>query len=902
MAEGQNKPEQYFGQNSIKPQFSDALDSLQAAEDSAALPQQQTTESSSNLEQTRQADAATAQRSLYTGSGRPNTKSKRGRGALNVAKKHGAVAFLIVILSLAGIGIFGASSFLGSHLDALVTQITDTQYTTMTLRERALTRQMLRGELEPTNHLRSRFGKYNLELSDGSGGRTITYKNQVITADNFDSTFESNPEFRDSISDATHGRAANYFDDSSDQYFKDMYQTRDLQQNYRQTGNRDTDDANYNQLMSNHHAGDADANINTAHDVPQFDEETGEPILDENGEQVVVRELTGEDVAGASIDAETPTAKAQSYLLGASRKVASAGGIMCAVLKVGNLVSVAVAAKDMYNAINYFMSQSEPQSKVKVGEGDSSGIHTWLEHLYTSDTNVVKDPTTGEDVELTGAPLDDDGMRAINGDLTPRHANVKYFSMERGFVATMTALATNGISRAVCGGSILAGAIISVSTIASGGFIKMSIGMLLDTILTTAIAIAVSSAVMAILGNVLIPIIADTLFSNPYDKATGIQGGSLYVRGSMLANSAFLGRTTTAQTPSAEEAVLAFNHATDVILAQDAEIERLRSNPFDASSPNTFLGSIVSKLIPLTTNSNALSTLSTISSVTGASLARLSPVHADSIGDAFLSTFGQNCDVANSIGAVGDPYCGVRVTSDLSVINLPLDDPTYRSVIDPNLEYDENGNEIIKEGSPLAEFIRYALMRKSPFGVPDAGIAAECQTDFGVFGKIPFIGDILQAINAVEESVCMDVATGAKYVNSPDNEYWQTEGKYYQLYVATTRALDQFGTYQEVGTVNPVLAYQAKYRAEHPLDTSPAGSLAAISGLSKDDAELVLALAEYGDVIANYDPTERFEFSNKSRQHNIFRGVRNYGKSEVTSPIAFITHPQIDLRNRSYAA
>ena len=81
--------------------------------------------------------------------------------------------------------------------------------------------------------------------------------------------------------------------------------------------------------------------------------------------------------------------------------------------------------------------------------------------------------------------------------------------------------------------------------------------------------------------------------------------------------------------------------------------------------------------------------------------------------------------------------------------------------------------------------------------------------------------------------------------------------KYYQRYVEDQRILTQLGAYD--GETDPVTAYVEKREAEHPYltDNTPAGYLARISGITKDDAETVLALAEYYTFIAEYDASER---------------------------------------------
>ena len=51
-----------------------------------------------------------------------------------------------------------------------------------------------------------------------------------------------------------------------------------------------------------------------------------------------------------------------------------------------------------------------------------------------------------------------------------------------------------------------------------------------------------------------------------------------------------------------------------------------------------------------------------------------------------------------------------------------------------------------------------------------------------------------------------------------------------------------------------------EYYAEHPKDNSRAGIIARRSGMSKGEAEIALAYADYLTYIARYDPSTRYSF------------------------------------------
>ena len=114
---------------------------------------------------------------------------------------------------------------------------------------------------------------------------------------------------------------------------------------------------------------------------------------------------------------------------------------------------------------------------------------------------------------------------------------------------------------------------------------------------------------------------------------------------------------------------------------------------------------------------------------------------------------------------------------------------------------------------------------------------------------------------------------------------------------------------------NPVTAYIEKYESEHPLDNSPAGYLARISGLTKNDAGLVLDTIAYYNFINNYDASTRLAMngeasdiksadvivaeiqSQKELEHPII------GEGETNQEYTILISQNIvyaDVRNRSY--
>ncbi len=116
---------------------------------------------------------------------------------------------------------------------------------------------------------------------------------------------------------------------------------------------------------------------------------------------------------------------------------------------------------------------------------------------------------------------------------------------------------------------------------------------------------------------------------------------------------------------------------------------------------------------------------------------------------------------------------------------------------------------------------------------------------------------------------------------------------------------------------DPVLASRERFLEKNPLDNSPAGYLARISGLTKSDATLVLDIAAYYDFVNNYDASTRLAMNGDASDIKTADTVVAEAESQ-----RLLEHPMIgdgesaeeyiilisqtpiyaDIRNRSYAA
>ena len=178
----------------------------------------------------------------------------------------------------------------------------------------------------------------------------------------------------------------------------------------------------------------------------------------------------------------------------------------------------------------------------------------------------------------------------------------------------------------------------------------------------------------------------------------------------------------------------------------------------------------------------------------------------------------------------------------------------------------------------------------------DANIINARQTSLGIVGdNLPFINDIIDIVNATEDTKNIPWGTGSICTNSPSNPYWDTEFKYYQRFIEDSRILDQFGVFTEENTINPVTAFKSSQLQKTPVDHSPAGTIARLTGLTKYDAEGLLAVHQYQTFLAHYNPTTSAPLHTTSSLSFIFQ--QNSAQPSIIPQISYLVNknPSISL-------
>ena len=181
---------------------------------------------------------------------------------------------------------------------------------------------------------------------------------------------------------------------------------------------------------------------------------------------------------------------------------------------------------------------------------------------------------------------------------------------------------------------------------------------------------------------------------------------------------------------SVEDAV-AYNSAQNEVLAQYAEEDRANLSPLDVSSKNTFLGSIVSNLLPSISKMSSISgSLSSIGSIIGKSFSSIIPT-SSALSQEQLNTAYKSCtdpDYAQMEIAT-DPFCNPVLGIPPQYLNKDTLDIIDELVAEGSI--DESGAVI--SGSKYSNYLKNCINRTEPLGSggsDDLGnTGSECKID-----------------------------------------------------------------------------------------------------------------------------------------------------------------------------
>ena len=726
-------------------------------------------------------DAARSEEFVANVSGKKEEMKGTKTGKL---KSLGAMGFLTAIIVVIAI-LFSSGNLIPSAISERLIEETDVQYADAVMSKELVFQQaLLNGDVpEDTAEILKRKGVLVgymgedgfIEATSGSGALSLMMDESVITAEEFTTEVSNNLKLYEAFNEATYSRAAYYYDEAAEKVFKQIGTNRN---NY--TGNNEFDEVMDGLIGS---GSKIDVNTVMLVEKTRTNDETGET------ETYYEYEKTGNDAISGN--------EASNFIMAVGEKN-YASSAEEATLNSADALKVADTISKEQRSSLYYLAFMENISKMKAGEGNTSEINEAMNYIFKNSKSEVIDMETGQVIEVTGTPMDSPSLYAVLSGNKIEVDKVGGYSSDRILKLTEKQLGTSG------GGLAIAGTVSSTTS-----KVKGSVGRYINNGTTTADYNVLSLSE---------PIINESLVNNSYKTIQGIKAGEFLVEGAVNVGKE-LAKQSGASAGDAE-AVLAYTRLNNTVLAMDAKVDRMNRSPFDITSKNTFLGSIVYNMaITMGRSKGIVSNVSGVLKTVGASVASLMPAsYADAV-EGYLNNFG-DCETYGNIGAVGSATCSEIATFDTSTLNNPFGDAGFIAFVEANTTLNGSGVRTIDNNSTLANYILYNDERITPLGVTDGGILDSLSNNSN---SISFMSDILSMIKkflGTSESE-RRVASGEAFVNSSSNSDWQTY-KYAQRYVSLARATENLKRYSKnstaynnilyfEGTDNPVMAFLEQY-------------------------------------------------------------------------------------------
>ena len=692
----------------------------------------------------------------------------KASGKLKGFSATGLITLLIIVFAV----LFNSGTLIPTALSERLMEETDMQYADAVESKKLVFQQaMASGEL-PDNTVAvlkdhgvlvgQMKGEEFVEGNKVDGELVLKMGDKTITAGNFVSEVSSDTGLYDAFNSATYSRAAYYYDEAGEKVFKQIGTSR---HNY-------TDESDFNEVMKERMGEGSDIEING------------------------VTESNSEEESGYSENDSSISSKADASELvsGVSKRLTSDSKETSALNTADALKAAETDVRNKRSSLFYSLIM-ETVSQMKAEEGNDT-LNQMMNYLTDVEQTEVVDVNTGETIKVTGSALDSPSLYAILSGDKPDMGRIQNYSSDRILKTVENQVKSSG-EKAIIG---------TVASSEKSKEPKGSIARLISSGIETA-----SSAIV----DMITPTVSKSMVKNSYDDIKGVDAGEFLAEGAV--NTGRMLAQASGGTAGDADAVTKYARLNSAIIAMDAEVDRANRSPFDITSKNTFLGSIIYKFaINSRFNSNSLMIKSSV--IVGEGMRAFASIVAPGVfaddGQGYLTNFG-DCETIGLYGAVGTAGCSQIATFDTSTLNNPFGDEGFIKFVEENTTL-SGGTRSINEGSVLSEFVLYNNERVTPFGVMDGGIL-EALGSGGSSGSV--FSSIISMIESFVGASDSDkaIATGAAFVNSAENGEWD-KYKYAQRYVSLARATAALRQYSDNSTAynsipffeggeNPVIAY-----------------------------------------------------------------------------------------------
>lgn len=908
-----------FGVNDKGDKSSNASNNLGAVEKAASSPLGETAEGVAGAK-----SAEESSDGFYSGTGKEITEDSKATGLKGFAKKGGPLYTLLFLIVTVGSFFLGGQALQPFSLVAEFQEVFNSMHISAEARsEKFFKFQMSkRTTKSPYNIFGTDFSisekqqnelkKYGIEYDDeydldGKKTKVMKYvdtdgEEKIVTADNFKKVYMENPTFFEKYNAGSmtwRGAFANWFGTTTGKFLKNNKLTRDMWKEYKEA--KEKVESGESSPKTDAEKREAEKKIvqDTIEEKVKGDGELDLRLVqegeDEDGNTAPQKDEEGTAIS-RSVDSEADVkAKLEeiSNKVGAGNRANSAASVACGILNLVGTVSLLVTANEALQIIQITTSLFEAVDKTKAGLGDESPISVFADALNErkKTTNVVIEDD-GSSLEPVAVVRDRSAVESAGvsglysrGLVDPNDPSVSSFNISSNLKRIAGGVGVSATAFAGCTAAKMAGAVVSgigdaaeigacllgvVAAIPTAGLSAAACGGLLANIGLQIVAGATLGAVLGTVTSVLVPAVSSALMRNLVKQFGGEDFGNAITLGANLYQGS--AHRSNGGSLASMEKYEQFAVEQQRVIADNARYERETLSPFDISSKNTFMGSIMNKLMGYTSTNSVMSALTASSSVMSSSLSSITGTASaydvsvdlpDSIED-----YGETCPYLASIGAIGDSFCNPYVVTDVATMDKDPDEVLEKVREYGGFSNDSGDNVEIDPDSDLAKYIRYCDNRQSSFGIADQNIVGEVGNTVdtgsnainGAIGAAPIIGDVLEFIDDSSQFDNMGYITGescvaGNSVNYSESPKW-SKAKYYQRFIEDQSLAESMGVIEE----SAVTAYLDDYYEKNPLDNSYEGILARYSGLEKDTVVAVLDIMEYENYIASYDPSDKYVF------------------------------------------
>lgn len=832
--------------------------------------------------------------------------AKMGGRGMRRAALPAALISLALIFGGGGLILLSQAS-LPFSLISVVTNDLDFMDTVTNLRSRTtFVQQLRRGMLSEKQ--KKKLKKQGIEVEDNEdGSSSLVYKDlkgekKTVTADSFNTDYDNNADFHRIYYEGSktwNSSSGAWYDSTTDQYLE---KNGGLMRN-NWYGFKEGDENAEENFRSK--LGEQLGDTSVKGKMKSVSEDTEDDGGDgEDGEEGGLKKSEEESDVNLNknqveIDADgsvTDDVKLKESLTDTVSnkigKISQWSGFVCGAFEAATAIGALAAAMESAQVISFVNSIAEVVQRTQMEEGKSAPINELSNALVKSASKTYKyKDANGNDVTetLTGSAMEAEGITSIYAGTAANSsdASVRSFNIWSSSAAVAALLRIGLKTYTTCTTTQLVLSAVGVGadifaffTGGASAFIKDTIGGLVQAVPGLLLQGAVSAIV-----NAFAPQIAAMLARDLVTNIEGEDTGNAIATGLQQ----YLARNHQASggAVATTESLASYYMAQDKVIADRARFDRESLSPFDTSSQYTFMGSLMTQLVPMATQMTSITNaVSAIGSTVGGAINTLSPsasaVSASVKAQVAKNNTEQNNPALASIGGVGDAFGNPYIISDLSTAgsdHTPEEVEETVAGLGGGANFKsrkEDGTASINKNSNLGKYILYCTERLSTFGIADENIAADFNQSTGestvdaALGMVPFIGDGMDVMSSAGKLANLGYITGESCVidnNARENlsvvsvvmgeeqksTSW-SENKYYQRYIEDQRLAENKGLIKR----SSVTAFLEDYYKENPLDNSYEGILARKSGLTKEHVKSTLALIEYYDFLANYNPEGRY--------------------------------------------